>query len=143
MAQENYRRFAGIEEAKDLATLPLDELNGNLKVCLKCDLLLDDWIMDSGSTKHMTGNKILFASYKAYDGGHVIFGSNLKGKVIDGGQLCDDDCIESFTKVDCAISKNGKTLAKGHRRNNLYTCKLGDNSKQQICLASAVDNSML
>ncbi|GJX17606.1 zf-CCHC domain-containing protein [Tanacetum coccineum] len=61
------------------------------EVCLKCDLLLDDWIMDSGSTKHMTGNKILFASYKAYDGGHVIFGSNLKGKVIDGGNYCDAD----------------------------------------------------
>ncbi|GJX80922.1 retrotransposon protein [Tanacetum coccineum] len=54
-----------------------------------------------------------------------------------------DDCIVIFTKVDCAISKNGKTLAKGHRRNGLHTCKLGDNSKQQICLASMVDNSTL
>ncbi|GJS37717.1 retrovirus-related pol polyprotein from transposon TNT 1-94 [Tanacetum coccineum] len=117
----------------------------------------------------MTGNRRLFTSYKAYDGGHVVFGSNLKGKVVGGGnithdsititnvehvsglafnlisvgQLCDDDCVVSFTKVDCTISKNGKTLAKGHRRNGLYTCKLGDNSKQQICLASVVDNSTL
>ncbi|GJS96370.1 hypothetical protein Tco_0803338 [Tanacetum coccineum] len=88
----------------------------------------------------MTRNRRLFTSYKAYDGGHVVFGSNLKGKVIGGGQLCDDDCLVNFTKVDCAISKNGKMLAKGHRRNGLYTCKLGDNSKQQICLASVVDN---
>ncbi|GKC07876.1 retrovirus-related pol polyprotein from transposon TNT 1-94, partial [Tanacetum coccineum] len=104
-----------------------------------------------------------------YDGGHVIFGSNLKVKVVGGGnithdsititnvehvsglafnlisvgQLCDNDCIVSFTKVDCTISKNGKMLAKGHRRNDLYICKLGDNSKQQICLASVVDNSTL
>ncbi|GJY30166.1 retrotransposon protein [Tanacetum coccineum] len=78
-----------------------------------------------------------------YDGGHVIFGSNLKGKVIGEGQLCDDNCIVSLTKVDYTISKNGKILAKGHRRNELYTCKLEDNSKQQICLASVVDNSML
>ncbi|GKC03529.1 hypothetical protein Tco_0995139 [Tanacetum coccineum] len=35
----------------------------------------------------MTGNRILFTSYKAYDGGHVIFGSNLKGKVIGGGNI--------------------------------------------------------
>ncbi|GKB38770.1 retrotransposon protein [Tanacetum coccineum] len=117
----------------------------------------------------MTENRRLFTLYKAYDGGHVVFRSNLKGKVIGGcnitydsititnvehvsgldfnlisvGQLCDDDCIVSFTKVDCTISKNGKMLAKGHRRNGLYTCKLGDNSKQQICLASVVDTSTL
>ncbi|GJS96230.1 UBN2 domain-containing protein [Tanacetum coccineum] len=53
-------------------------------VCLKCDLLLDDWIMDSGCTKHMIGNRRLFTSYKVYDGGHVIFRRNIKGKVIDG-----------------------------------------------------------
>ncbi|GJU54004.1 retrovirus-related pol polyprotein from transposon TNT 1-94 [Tanacetum coccineum] len=123
----------------------------------------DDWIMDSGCTKHM------FTSYKAYDDGHVIFNGNLKDKVVGGGnithdsititnvahvsglafnlisigQLCDDDCVVSFSKVDCNISKNGKLLAKGHRRNGLYTCKLGYNSKQHICLASVVDNSTL
>ncbi|GKB28018.1 retrotransposon protein [Tanacetum coccineum] len=138
-------------------------------MCLKCDLLPDDWILDIGCTKHMTKNRRFFTSYKAYDGGHVVFGSNLKGKVVGGGnithdsititnvehvsglafnlisvgQLCDDDCVVSFTKVDCNISKNGRTLAKGNRRNGLYTCKLGDNSKQQICLASVVDNSTL
>ncbi|GKD30247.1 retrovirus-related pol polyprotein from transposon TNT 1-94, partial [Tanacetum coccineum] len=98
-------------------------------VCLNCDLLHDDWIMDSGCTKHMSKNRRLFTSYKACDGGHVVFRSNLKGKVIGG--------------VDCIISKNGKTLAKGHRRIGLYTCKLGDNFKKQICLASMVDNSTL
>ncbi|GJV76860.1 hypothetical protein Tco_1508444 [Tanacetum coccineum] len=54
------------------------------KVCLKCDLLPDDCIVDSGCTKHMNGNRRLFTSYKAYDDGHVVFGSNLKGKVIGG-----------------------------------------------------------
>ncbi|GKA09408.1 zf-CCHC domain-containing protein [Tanacetum coccineum] len=49
-----------------------------LEVCLKCDLLPDDWIVDSGCTKHMTGNRRLFTSYKAYDGGHVVLGRNLK-----------------------------------------------------------------
>ncbi|GJR64520.1 retrovirus-related pol polyprotein from transposon TNT 1-94 [Tanacetum coccineum] len=113
------------------------------EVCLKCDLLPDDWIVDSSFTKHMTRNRRLFTMYREYDDGHAIFGSNLKGKVIGGGQLCNDDCVVRFTKVDCTISKNGKTLAKGHRRNELYTCKLGDNSKQQIYLASMVDSSTL
>ncbi|GJT55655.1 retrovirus-related pol polyprotein from transposon TNT 1-94 [Tanacetum coccineum] len=140
-----------------------------LQVCLKCDLLPDDWVVDSGCTKHMTGNKRLFTSYKAYDGRHVVFGCNLKGKVISGGNIthdsititnvehasglafnlisvgqnCDDNCLVSFTKVDYTISTNGKMLAKGHKRNRLYTCKLGDNSKQKIYLASMVDNSTL
>ncbi|GJY22988.1 hypothetical protein Tco_0396646 [Tanacetum coccineum] len=38
----------------------------------------------------MTGNRRLFTSYKAYDGGHVVFGSNLKGKVISGGNISYD-----------------------------------------------------
>ena len=125
--------------------------------------------MDSGCTKHMTGNRRLFTSYKAYDGNQVTFGSKPNGKIVGKGnvlhdsieitnvehvnvlnfnlisvrQLCDDDCEVKFTKVDSTISKDGVVLAKGHRRNNLYTCKLGDNSKQHICLTSMVDNSTL
>ncbi|GJT89352.1 retrovirus-related pol polyprotein from transposon TNT 1-94 [Tanacetum coccineum] len=87
--------------------------------------------------------KKLVNDKEVFDGGHAIFGSNLKGKVVDGGQLCDDDCVVRFTKVDFTISKDGKMLAKGHRRNGLYTCKLGDNSKQQIRLACVMDNSTL
>ncbi|GJS33109.1 hypothetical protein Tco_0531491 [Tanacetum coccineum] len=137
-------------------------LSEELEVILKT-------IVDSGCTKHMNGYRRLFTSYKEYDSGHVVFGSNLKGKVISGGNisldsitiinlehvsglafnlisvghLCDDDCIVSFTKVDCTIIINGRMLAKGHRINGLYTYKIGDDSKQQICLASMVDNSTL
>ncbi|GKA35332.1 hypothetical protein Tco_0721823 [Tanacetum coccineum] len=60
------------------------------KVCLKCDLRPDDWIVDSSYTNHMTGNRRLFTSYKAYDSGHVVFGSNLKGKVVGGGNITHD-----------------------------------------------------
>ncbi|GJZ18720.1 hypothetical protein Tco_0554843 [Tanacetum coccineum] len=57
------------------------------KVSLKCDLRADDWIVDSGCTKHMNGNRRLFTTYKEYDGGHVVFWSNLKGKVIGGANF--------------------------------------------------------
>ncbi|GJZ69908.1 retrovirus-related pol polyprotein from transposon TNT 1-94 [Tanacetum coccineum] len=33
-------------------------------------------------SKHMTGNRKLFSTYKAYNGGNVIFGSNLRGNII-------------------------------------------------------------
>nr|GEX25511.1 hypothetical protein [Tanacetum cinerariifolium] len=41
----------------------------------------------SGCTKYMPRNRKLFTSYKAYDGGHVVSESNLKGKVIIGVTL--------------------------------------------------------
>nr|GEY52985.1 retrovirus-related Pol polyprotein from transposon TNT 1-94 [Tanacetum cinerariifolium] len=39
------------------------------EVCLRTSLEPDEWIKDSGYSKHMTGNKSLFSTYKAYDGG--------------------------------------------------------------------------
>ncbi|GJZ14239.1 retrovirus-related pol polyprotein from transposon TNT 1-94 [Tanacetum coccineum] len=40
--------------------------------------------------RYMIKNRTLFTSYKAYDGGHVVFGSNLKGKVVGGGNITRD-----------------------------------------------------
>nr|GEX68000.1 retrovirus-related Pol polyprotein from transposon TNT 1-94 [Tanacetum cinerariifolium] len=52
------------------------------EICLGINLKPDEWIKDSGCSKHMNGNQKLFSSYKAYYGGNVIFGSNLGGKII-------------------------------------------------------------
>ncbi|GJY67311.1 zf-CCHC domain-containing protein [Tanacetum coccineum] len=51
------------------------------------DLEPDEWIKDSGCSKHMTGNRKLFSTYKAYNGGNVIFGSNLRVLLVDHGQV--------------------------------------------------------
>ncbi|GJV74317.1 retrovirus-related pol polyprotein from transposon TNT 1-94 [Tanacetum coccineum] len=48
------------------------------EICLGVDLELNEWIKDSGCSKHITGNRKLFSTYKAYNGGNVIFGSNLR-----------------------------------------------------------------
>ncbi|GJR67896.1 retrovirus-related pol polyprotein from transposon TNT 1-94, partial [Tanacetum coccineum] len=52
------------------------------EICLVINLEPNEWIKDSGCSKHMAGNQKLFSSYKAYNGGNVIFGSNLRGKMI-------------------------------------------------------------
>ncbi|GKC87716.1 zf-CCHC domain-containing protein, partial [Tanacetum coccineum] len=52
------------------------------EVRLKVNLKPDEWIKDSGCIKHMTGNKDLFSSYKAIEGGNVVFGGNTKSKII-------------------------------------------------------------
>ncbi|GJS00979.1 retrovirus-related pol polyprotein from transposon TNT 1-94 [Tanacetum coccineum] len=71
------------------------------EVCLRTCLEPDEWIKDSGCSKHMTGNQSLFSTYKAYDGGN------------------------------------------GIRKNGLYVMKLGNKSRDKLCLATVVDNSTL
>ncbi|GJT36213.1 retrovirus-related pol polyprotein from transposon TNT 1-94 [Tanacetum coccineum] len=79
-------------------------------ICLRVDLEPDEWIKDSGCSKHMTGNRKLFSTYKAYNGGNVIFGSNLRGNIIDKGQICDNKCKVTFSKHDSEITKDGKVI---------------------------------
>ncbi|GJV65815.1 copia protein [Tanacetum coccineum] len=53
------------EKAKDETCLVAQASN---EICLGVDLELDEWIKDSGCSKHMMGNRKLFSSYKAYNG---------------------------------------------------------------------------
>lgn len=43
--------------------------------------------MDSGCSRHMTGDKAQFSSLKSKDGGFVTFGDNGKGKVVGIGKI--------------------------------------------------------
>ncbi|GKD13491.1 alpha/beta hydrolases superfamily protein, partial [Tanacetum coccineum] len=52
------------------------------EMCLGVDLEPDEWIKDSGCSKHITSNQKLFSTYKSYNGGNVIFGSNLRDNII-------------------------------------------------------------
>ncbi|GJY08998.1 zf-CCHC domain-containing protein [Tanacetum coccineum] len=107
------------------------------------DLEPDEWIKDSGCSKHMTGNRKLFSSYKAYNGGNVIFGSNLRGNIIGKGQICDNKCRVTFSEHDSEITKDGKVIGRGIRKKGLYVMKLGNKPKDQICLATIDENSTL
>nr|GEV33811.1 retrovirus-related Pol polyprotein from transposon TNT 1-94 [Tanacetum cinerariifolium] len=80
------------------------------EICLEVDLKPDEWIKDSGCSKHMTGNRKLFSSYKAYNGGNIIFGSNLRGNIIGKGQICDNKCRVTLFEHDSKITKDGKVI---------------------------------
>ncbi|GJT10156.1 retrovirus-related pol polyprotein from transposon TNT 1-94 [Tanacetum coccineum] len=112
-------------------------------ICLGVDLEPDVWIKDSGCSKHMTGNRKLFSSYKAYNGGNVTFGSNLRGNIIGKGQICDNKCRVSFSEHDSEITKDGKVIGRGIRKKGLYVTKLGNKPKDKICLATIDENSTL
>ncbi|GJZ12053.1 retrovirus-related pol polyprotein from transposon TNT 1-94 [Tanacetum coccineum] len=81
-------------------------------ICLRVDLEPDEWIKDSGCSKHMTGNRKLFSTYKAYNGGNIIFGSNLRGNIIGKGQICDNKCRVTFSEHDSEITKDGKVIVR-------------------------------
>ncbi|GJV22247.1 copia protein, partial [Tanacetum coccineum] len=138
-------------------------------ICLGVDLEPDEWIKDSGCSKHMTGNRKLFSTYKAYNGGNIIFGSNLRGNIIGKGtisndslkidnvehvdnlgfnllsigQICDNKCRVTFYEHDSEITKDGKVIGRGIRKKGLYVMKLGNKPKDKICLATIDENSTL
>ncbi|GKB76103.1 retrovirus-related pol polyprotein from transposon TNT 1-94, partial [Tanacetum coccineum] len=112
------------------------------------DLEPDEWIKDSGCSKRMTGNRKLFSSYKAYNGGNVIFGINLRGNIIGKGTISNDSlkidkCKVTFSKHDSEITKNGKVIGRGIRKKGLYVMKLRNKPKDQIYLATIDENSTL
>ncbi|GJZ76276.1 retrovirus-related pol polyprotein from transposon TNT 1-94 [Tanacetum coccineum] len=96
------RAFIGISRA-----IAVDE--SDEKICLE-SIEPDEWIMDSGCSKHMTSNRKLFSTYKAYNGGNIIFGSNLCGNIIGKGQICDNKCKVTFSEHDSEITKNDKVI---------------------------------
>ncbi|GJT28831.1 zf-CCHC domain-containing protein [Tanacetum coccineum] len=138
-------------------------------ICLGVDLEPDEWIKDSGCSKHMMGNRKLFSTYKAYNGGNVIFGSNLRGNIIGKGtisndslnidnvehvdnlgfnllsigQICDNKCRVTFSEHDSEITKDGKVIGRGIRKKGLYVMKLGNKPKDQICLETIDEYSTL
>ncbi|GKA35583.1 hypothetical protein Tco_0722074 [Tanacetum coccineum] len=89
---------------------------------LVVDLEPDEWIKDSGCSKHMMGNRKLFSRYKAYNGDNVIFRSNLCGNIIGKGQICDNKCRVTFFEHDSEITKYGKVIAHAsHKAKNIVS----------------------
>ncbi|GJR11630.1 retrovirus-related pol polyprotein from transposon TNT 1-94 [Tanacetum coccineum] len=109
----------GDEKVKDETCLVA---HASSEICLGVDLELDEWIKDGGCSKHMMGNRKLLSTYKAYNGGNVIFGSNLRSNIIGKGQICDNKCRVTFSEHDSEITKDGKVID-----NTLFTKKKSSN----------------
>ncbi|GKE44581.1 hypothetical protein Tco_1471865, partial [Tanacetum coccineum] len=105
------------EKAKDETCL-IDQASNEM--CLRVDLEPDEWIKDNGCSKHMTGNQKLFSTYKAYN----------------GGQICDNKYRVTFSEHDSEIIKDGKIVGRGIRKKDLYVMKLGNKTKDKICLTT-------
>ena len=138
-------------------------------MCLKVCLEPDEWIKDSGCSRHMMGNKSLFSTYHKCDGGNVTFGSKTKSKIIRKGTISHNSLsIDDVAHVDnlgfnllsiiqlfrnkynilfsengSKILKDGITIAKGVLKNNVYVMKMDPTSRDKLCLTSLDESSTL
>jgi hypothetical protein len=113
------------------------------------------WFLDSGCSRHMTGDISLFFDFVAKKKGFVTYGDNNKGAIlgkcnvgnpssttisdvllVEGlkhnlisiSQLCDKGYKVSFSKDCCMIEHNDKKndVFKGLRLNNVYMLDLNE-----------------
>nr|GEV70620.1 retrovirus-related Pol polyprotein from transposon TNT 1-94 [Tanacetum cinerariifolium] len=108
------------EKAKDKKFLVAQASN---EICLGVDLEPDEWIKDIGCSKHMTGNRKLLSTYKAYNKGNIIFGSNLHGNII--GQA-SKELVRNLTKLKfdqhfCDACKIRKQAHASHKAKNIVS----------------------
>nr|GEU95417.1 hypothetical protein [Tanacetum cinerariifolium] len=88
MADKNQRAFVGgswsdngeedDEKVKDETCLMA---HASSEICIWNDLDPDEWIKDSGYSKHMTGKQKLFSTYKAYNKGAKNIVSTTRGLI--------------------------------------------------------------
>ncbi|GJR80647.1 retrovirus-related pol polyprotein from transposon TNT 1-94 [Tanacetum coccineum] len=93
------------------------------------------FIVDSGCTKHMTGNlKLLSELRKCHDQtGYYVEGLN--HNLFSVGQFCDADLEVAFRKSTCFVRDlQGNDLLTGNRGSDLYTISLQETtSSTPIC----------
>ena len=110
------------------------------------------WYLDSGCSRHTSGDRSLFAKVEKYDGGLVTFRDGKKSRVIGKGtigtlgnptlndvllvdglkanllsisQICDSEHEVYFFKEACIIiDKHGKSIMRGERTNDNCYCIL-------------------
>jgi hypothetical protein len=147
------------------------------KVDDKCGLVLsaqrkkNPWYIDSGCSKHMTGDKSKFLTLSDSKSGNVTFGNDAPGKVKGKGivslsngkrkaqdvllvenlkhnllsvsQVCDRGCEVVFTSKDCKIKSvdSGQLVAKGIRTEN--NVYVLKEEEEEECNLSKYDESWL
>ncbi|GJZ30685.1 integrase, catalytic region, zinc finger, CCHC-type containing protein [Tanacetum coccineum] len=152
----------------------LGEMCHLTKLSVKCSTLYANqkvmlWYLDSGCSKHMTGNRSKLMNFVEKFIGSVRFGNDHLGAImgygdyvmgdsvisrvyyVEGlghnlfsvGQFCDSDLEVAFRKHTCFVRDiKGTDILKGSRSTNLYTISIDEMMKSSpICLLSKASKS--
>nr|GEY12816.1 putative ribonuclease H-like domain-containing protein [Tanacetum cinerariifolium] len=94
-------------------------VSGNPQHALK-----DKGVIDSGCSRHMTGNMSYLSDFKEINGGYVAFGGNPKGGEITGkGKIrTDTECI--ILSSNFKLPDDNHVLLRVLRENNMYNVDL-------------------
>nr|GEV14354.1 hypothetical protein [Tanacetum cinerariifolium] len=86
--------------------------------------LKDKRIIDSGCSRHMTGNMSYLSDFKELNGGYVAFGGNPNGgKITKKGKIrTDTECI--VLSLEFKLSNENQVLLRVPRENNMYNVDL-------------------
>ncbi|GJW06275.1 putative ribonuclease H-like domain-containing protein [Tanacetum coccineum] len=122
----NTVRVNGVNTARQKAVSAVEgkgntTVKGNPQHTLK-----DKGVVDSGCTRHMTGNKSYLIDYQDIDGGFVGFGGGSKGCMITGkGKIkignvlfIENECL--VLSSDFKLLDESQVLLKVPRKNNMY-----------------------
>ena len=80
------------------------------------------WYLDSGCSRHMTGNKSLFTKLEKWKGGLVTFGDGNKGKIRGKGSVSIPD-FPSLIEVLYVEGLNANLLSIGQFCDDLHEVK--------------------
>lgn len=125
------------------------------------------WYLDSGCSRHMTGDKSWFSSFTATNSGTVTFGDGKKAKILGRGtvsapgmpnlenvmlvedlkanlisisQLCDDIGNVWFDKKQCNVKDlQGKGVLTGQRSKDNCYCIYANNPESMKCNSATDD----
>ncbi|GJZ40936.1 reverse transcriptase domain-containing protein [Tanacetum coccineum] len=88
------------------------------------------WYLDSGCSKHMTGNRSKLKNFvEKFIGviSRVYYVEGLGHNLFSVGQFCDSDLEVAFRKHTCFVRDiNGTDILKGSRSTNLYTISMDE-----------------
>ncbi|GKA57076.1 retrovirus-related pol polyprotein from transposon TNT 1-94 [Tanacetum coccineum] len=116
----------------------------SLEVCLRTCLEPDEWIKDSGCSKHMTGNKSLFSIYKAYDRGSSIIAIRTDhGRKFDNevqfGAYCDAQGITHNFSAPRTPQSNRVVERKNRTLQEMSRTMLNEQSILQMFWCNVID----
>ncbi|VFQ81008.1 unnamed protein product [Cuscuta campestris] len=88
------------EEVANLCLMAIEDGETSKEVCLKASST--SWYLDSGCSKHMTGDASKFRSLEYFKGGDVVFGDNNKRRIIGSGTVGRDNAttVENVLLVE-------------------------------------------
>src|SRR4030066_1623899 len=142
-----------------------------LQVCLQGRTKQHSWYLDSGFSRHMTGDKSMFQTLSMKEGASVGFGGHQKGKIVGTGiignsslsinnvwlveglthnllsisQFCDSGYEVVFDNSFYTVMKSDKSIVfKGSRKWNVYKINFSNLADQKVvCLLSVNDEKWM